>query len=184
MKNVERAPNRLWRPIKDYEGLYEVSNMGEVRSVKEKQGGRLKDRVNGCLSLRLYRQYKGLFLYKNKKRKGFLVHRLVADAFIPNPDNLAEVNHINEDKLDNRVENLEWVTHAQNIAHSHSIEKAYTKISKIVLVYKEDGTFVCEYPSVRKTAKAMKIDFGAIQRRIAKDSSKAYKGYIFKQKQS
>lgn len=182
MKNVERAPNRLWRPIKDYEGLYEVSNMGEVRSVKERQGSRLKDRVNGCLSLRLYRQYKGLILYKNKKRKGFLVHRLVADAFIPNPNNYAEVNHINEDKLDNRAENLEWVTHAQNIAYSRNIEKAYSKISVEILVYK-DNTLIGEYPSIKETARAMKLDFDTIRRRILTNSSKKYKGYIFKRKQ-
>ena len=70
--------------------------------------------------------------YKNKKHKRFGVHRLVAETYIPNPDNLPEVNHINENKLDNRVENLEWCTTLDNLKHSHVIEKAsIAKFTKV-----------------------------------------------------
>ena len=101
-----------WRPIEGYEGLYEVSNTGQVRSL---------DRYvkNGHSSYRLQKgrvlsptkdRYGYLFviLTCNGKHKMFLVHRLVAQAFILNPDNLPQVNHKDEDKTNNRVDNLEW----------------------------------------------------------------------------
>lgn len=82
-----------WKPIKDYEGLYWVSNMGRVKSSKQI----LKPLINK-------RGYYVVALYKNKKRKTAYIHRLVAEAFVPNPDNLPEVNHIDEVKVNNRIQ--------------------------------------------------------------------------------
>ena len=108
-----------WRPIEGYEGLYEVSNTGRVRSldryVKSKgesyrlHKGKMLSPVikdNGYLQLKLYCNGK---LYKK------YVHRLVAQAFIPNPDNLPEVNHRDEDKTNNRADNLEFCDHKYNM---------------------------------------------------------------------
>ena len=91
-------------------GLYEVSNIdGKVRNVKT--GRLLKPETARHGYLRVV-------LCKNRKHTTFSVHRLVAQVFIPNPDNLPVVNHINEDKTDNRVENLEWSTYKHNSEHS------------------------------------------------------------------
>lgn len=174
-------PNRIWRPIIDYHGLYEVSNQGEVRSLHK--SNRRRDQVENLLEQQKFLGgYKGVFLHKNGKRKGFLVHRLVAQAFIPNPQNLPEVNHKNENKTDNNSDNLEWVSHKQNISYSRNIEKAYTKASKIVAVFKADGTFVGEYRSIHEAAEKLGLQFDTIRRRIAQNSSKEYKGLIFKTK--
>ena len=100
----------IWKSVKNFETLYEVSSLGRVRNKYHKI---MKTYFNNS-------GYCCLKLTNNKKKVAKLVHRLVAEAFIPNPDNLLykEVNHKNEDKTDNRAENLEWVTSAENKQHS------------------------------------------------------------------
>ena len=99
----------IWKDIKGYEGLYQVSNMGRIKSL-----GNDKTRKEKILSLKPNNKgYIIVHLCKNGKRKHFSVHRLVAEAFLPNPDNLPVVNHKIDDfehRSDNRVENLEWCT--------------------------------------------------------------------------
>ena len=94
-----------WRAIPGYEGLYEVSNKGNVRNVRRNTLLRLPKTNNG---------YIRVFLCKNGKGYGKYVHRLVSQVFIPNPDNLPQINHKNEDKSNNCVENLEWCTAKYN----------------------------------------------------------------------
>lgn len=112
----------VWRAVKDYEGLYEVSNLGRIRSVsrtvrvgKGKGYERLVESkilstpINGS-------GYKIIVLNKpNSKPVCKPIHRLVAEAFIPNPNNLTDVNHKDEDKMNNNVENLEWMSHKENM---------------------------------------------------------------------
>ena len=95
-----------WKKIPGYEGLYEVSNMGNVRNVRRNKLLRLSKTNN---------RYIRVSLCKNGIKTGLTVHRLVAEAFLPNPDNLPEVNHKDEDKTNNRVENLEWCDHKYNM---------------------------------------------------------------------
>ena len=95
----------IWKDIKDYNGFYQVSDKGRVRN---KNGKILKSWFKNRYL------YKDIILTKNGKRKHHLIHRLVAEAFIPNSDNLKEINHINGIRFWNSVENLEWVTSKQN----------------------------------------------------------------------
>ena len=114
----------IWKPIKDYEGLYEVSNLGNVKVLsKFINNGRSYGRkvISKEKNMKLIYDKDGYFkvgLVKNKKQKSFRVHRLVAEAFIKNPNNFAQVNHKNGIINDNKVENLEWVTNSQNQLHS------------------------------------------------------------------
>lgn len=95
-----------WKTIDNYEDLYMVSTLGKVKSLKHNRVLRPNIKHDG---------YMFVILCKNGKVKPFRVHRLVAQAFIPNPDNLPEVNHKDENKVNNTVENLEWCTSSYNI---------------------------------------------------------------------
>ena len=109
----------IWKPIKEFEGYYEVSNMGRVRSLNYKRTGKKKILKN----IEDYKGYLEVGLTKNGKRKQFKVHRLVAKAFIPNPENKPCIDHINTIKSDNRVENLRWVTYKENSNNEKTLEK-------------------------------------------------------------
>ena len=109
----------IWKPIKDFEGYYEVSNIGRVRSLNYKRTGKGKILKN----IEDYKGYLEVGLTKNGKRKQFRIHRLVAEAFIPNPENKPCIDHINTVKSDNRVENLRWVTYKENSNNEKTLEK-------------------------------------------------------------
>lgn len=103
----------IWKPIPNYEGYYEVSNTGKVKSLKriiEDKRGVNHFVTEKELALNRYGDYYQVALSKDGKRKLFLVHRLVAIVFLPNPDNLPIVNHKDENKLNNNANNLEWCT--------------------------------------------------------------------------
>ena len=104
-------PIRKWRDIKGYEGKYQVSNLGEIRSLDYKHTG--KTRILKPATDRY--GYKTIGLCKNGKQKKFFIHRLVAEAFLLNPNGLLEVNHKDEDKANNIYSNLEWCTNEYNI---------------------------------------------------------------------
>ena len=112
-----------WLPIKNYEGLYEVSESGEVRSidrvipVSNQSDRTVKGKVIYQTS-NVQVGYKQVSLWKNNKNTLYYVHRLVAEAFIPNPDSKPEVNHIDGNRCNNLVENLEWVTSSENSYHA------------------------------------------------------------------
>ena len=132
-----------WRNIEVFEGYYMISNLGRVKSLERmKWNGRgyqkvpekiLKGRDNGHGYLRVN-------LCKEGKVKQHLVHVLVATAFLPNPDNLPEVNHKDENKQNNCVENLEWCSHSYNNKYNDKAKKVGKKRSKPVYsVDKESG---------------------------------------------
>ena len=106
----------IWKDIKGYEGKYQISNKGRVKSLGNNKTKKEKIR-DGKID---NRGYKRISLCKNGKEKKYSIHRLVAQAFLPNPDNLPVVNHKDENKLNNNVENLEWCTQEYNVNYSGS----------------------------------------------------------------
>ena len=99
-----------WRDISGYEGLYQVSNLGQVKSMDYRHTG--KEKVISSQTQK--NGYLHVSLWKDRTKRFFYIHRLVADAFIPNPDNLPEVNHKDECLSNNSVDNLEWCTSIYN----------------------------------------------------------------------
>ena len=116
-------PDEIWKDIKYYEGLYQISNYGNVKSLPKERRNRRGVYIQKEKLLSLTNTstgYKKVELVKDGKRKGFKVHRLVAQAFIPNPDEKPQVNHIDGDKTNNYVDNLEWATASENSIHAYN----------------------------------------------------------------
>ncbi|BCA86671.1 HNH endonuclease [Enterococcus saigonensis] len=113
--------NTVWKPVKDYESLYEVSNTGKVKSLRNKKILALSITTTG---------YKKVELYKSKKKRSFKVHRLVATAFIENPKKLPIVNHLDGNPFNNCVENLEWCNQKRNMQHAYDIGLIPSKLHK------------------------------------------------------
>lgn len=161
MDYTKRENNRVevWKDIKDYEGLYQSSTFGRARSLDTYRKGK-NDSLRFCKGKILkpstnkdgYLQVK---LFKNGKKKAYYVHRLVAEAFIPNPDNLPCVNHKDENPQNNSVNNLEWCSYTYNNNYGTRNEKVAEKNtngkrSKTVLQYDLEGNFIKEWQSTRE----------------------------------
>lgn len=114
-----------WKDIKGYEGKYQISNRGRVKSL-----GNNKTRKEKILRPGKRNNYLFINLYKNGKSKKYNIHRLVAEHFLPNPDNLPVINHKDENKLNNNVENLEWCTQEYNMNYGDVNKKRSKKLTK------------------------------------------------------
>ena len=134
----------IWKPVVGYEGLYMVSNWGRVKSIKFGKEIILKQHIN------IKGGYYYVCLLKNGKHKNYYVHRLVAEAFIPNSYNLPQVNHRDENKLNNNVDNLEWCTNEYNHNYGTINERISQSQSKPVLQYDLNGNLIKEWKSVNE----------------------------------
>lgn len=164
----------IWKDIEWSEG-YQVSNLGRVKSLNYNKTGQskiLKPRIFGS-------GYLGVNLGRNKK---CYIHRLVAEAFIPNPNNLPEVNHINEDKTCNIADNLEWVSHKTNLNHGTVKERIGITRKIAVIQLNTDGSFVREWPSAMDVQKVLGFRQGNIWACMNNRMKTAY-GYIWKYKE-
>lgn len=123
--------------------------------------------------------YENVQLYNDGKIRNTTIHRLVAEAFIPNPDNLPEVNHINEVKYDNRVSNLEWTTRKGNINHGDRNEKVSKANSKPVLQYDMDGNLVKRYDSIKQAAEENGLCYVYLSE-CCRGKMKSFAGYLWR----
>ena len=168
-----------WRDVVGYEGLYQVSDQGRVKSLERKDclGRTVKERIlkPGVVSS----GYLMISLCTGGKQKMFSVHRLVCQAFHENPDNKPQVNHINEDKADNRACNLEWCTCKQNLNHGSRNERAAKARSKPVGQYTRYGDLVKVWPSAIEVQRQAGFSQGNVSA-AARGKLKTAYGFIWK----
>ncbi len=161
--------NEIWKDIPGYVGMYQVSNKGRVKSFKNQYGHGVRI-LHGEKTKSGYIQVSLVSL--NKKR--YKIHRLVALAFIPNPDGLPQINHKNEIKTDNRVENLEWCTAKYNVNYGTAIERRSEKLGKRVMCIEMGKVFA----SCNAAGRELNLDFSHIAK-CCRHELRHYKGLHF-----
>ena len=156
----------IWKDIKGYEGCYQVSSSGRIKSIERIVRG---PSGNKKIKSRILKEFKNQFgyymvsLFKNGKHKNFQVHRLVAHSFILNPLNLPQVNHIDGNKENNCVDNLEWITNRDNVIHAYKNNLRETiKIDKETLI----NLYVNEKYPVYKLAEIFGYSKGTIKKNL------------------
>lgn len=188
----------IWKDIINYEGLYQVSNLGNVKSMNYGRTGEIK-----LLKQSTNKQgYKSVHLFKNRKWKSYSVHRLVAMAFIPNPNNLPIINHKDENPSNNNINNLEWCTVTYNNTYGTARKRAGENISKSVrgenhplygkkgkdnptskpiLMYDREGNFIRRFDCVKDTNEyfGKKNAYKNVSKCLRGINKTAY-GFIFK----
>ena len=183
----------IWKPVVGYEGLYEVSNVGRVRSLPRDiiQSNGKKIRTKGKILI-LWLQNKGYkmtCLRRDNRSKFKLVHQLVGKAFIPNPDNKPFIDHINGNRSDNRVENLRWCTAKENsnfeLAKKHASDAIRGKTgvlcpnSKSVSQFTLDGKYIRTFGSGCEAERETGIDQGRISL-VCRGKRRQTGGYIWR----
>lgn len=151
---MDSKHREIWMPVKGYEGLYEVSNLGRLKSLPRKgtRGGIIAPTYTNT------KHYAHVVLAKNAKGRTMSLHRIVAEAFISNPDNKPQVNHKDGNKRNNAVDNLEWATQEENMQHAFrtglkDMKAAVAARSRSVAQIFE-GKVIKTFPSVREAERA------------------------------
>ena len=161
----------IWKDIEGYEGLYQVSNLGRVKSLGN----------NKLRKEKLLKPFKNEYGYllvtlcKNSKNKKFKIHRLVASVFIENPNNYEEINHIEECKTNNNVINLEWCNHKYNMNYGNCSKRSTEKRKKAIYCLENDTLF----KSITECAKELNLPISTIIN-VLKGRQKQAKGYTFR----
>lgn len=165
-----------WKDVVGYEGIYKISTLGRIKNSKNK-------------IIKQYKNHKGYLitqLSKCKDKKTFIVHRLVAGTFIPNPENKPQVNHINCNKEDNRVVNLEWVTNNENKLHAKenglckAIKGGQNPLAKKINQYDLDGNLIKKWDCINDVVRCFDLKTGANICECCKGNLKTAYGYIWK----
>ena len=169
-----------WRDIKGYEGLYKVSNLGRIKSIRNNIYLKPNLQSNGYLRISLSKN--GKVQYKN-------IHRLVAEAFIKNDNEYPIINHIDGNKLNNNVDNLEWCSYQHNNKEAIRLKLNVAKKgkdnhrSKVITQYDKNGNFIKQWDYMSMITKELGYDYTSISKCCSGKQKTSY-GYIWKYKET
>lgn len=151
----------IWADVKGYEGLYLISTYGNCKTTNYRPGyGRIPEDINDIMKIENPDNHQGyctIKLSKNGKKRTARIHRLVAEAFIPNPNNYPCVNHIDGNKLNNNVNNLEWCTEKQNMEHAAKFNLVNRGKQQYVKQLTLDGKLIKIHKSIREASRETNI---------------------------
>lgn len=158
-KVIENLENEQWLPVVGFEDLYKVSNQGRVMSLHKGERILIQENKKG---------YMQVVLCRNGEHKKAIVHRIVAQAFVANPEGKPFINHINGIKNDNRIENLEWCTASENLYHA---VRSGLKVSptKAVYLFSEDGRLEARFDSFKACAAYLKVPTSSVSHAIKRN---------------
>lgn len=152
--------DEVWKDINGYEGLYQISNFGRVkrlaREVLYKDGRKYNYKEKIMNDFKTHKGYSIISFTINNNSKWYYIHRIVAEAFIPNLENKPQVNHKDGNKLNNNVENLEWCTNSENITHAY--KNNLMSNNKRVFQYDLNGNYIKEWNSIREAQMELKLN--------------------------
>ena len=167
--------DEIWRDIDGYKGLYQISNKGRVKSLYKGSERILKP---GWMT----GGYLYVVLCKNRIKQKRKIHRLVAQAFIPNPDNKPQVNHKDENKKNNCADNLEWATAKENSNYGSRNERSGYSRSKPILQYSKSGEFIRDWQGASEVERVLGINNSHIIE-CCKGKLKSSGGFVWKYKE-
>lgn len=155
----------IWKDIPNYEGLYQVSNFGRIKSLIKWNISKKKFEKNQLIrKTRInFKGYETIKLSKNGFDKNFQIHRLVAQAFIPNPNNLPQINHKDENKLNNNVNNLEWCTNKYNSNYGTRNTKISNTMSKKIIIFDKINNKSMTFNSIKEASIILKLNQNSIR---------------------
>lgn len=188
--SLEDFEGEIWKDVPDYERWYQVSNLGRVKSLERHITDSNRQNRTVCYKERIIKQfvsrtgYYTLHLTKNSKIRIFTAHKLVALAYIPNPNKYPCINHKDETRTNNNVDNLEWCTYKYNTNYGTCIQRVTAKnllredLAKPVYQYDIDGNFICKHHSARSIARNLGFSIRSI-REVLYGKHTSSHGYIW-----
>lgn len=184
MKKEDSLKNKeIWKDIPEYENLYQISNLGNVKSldktIKDTKGRKYQKK--GIILKQRYDKYgyKYVKLTKKGKQKYMLVHRIVAKVFINNPENLPQINHKDENRTNNNVNNLEWCDCIYNNNYGNRNKKIQDRISKSIIQLDKNNNFIKKWKNSIEASKSLNINGGNI-RSCCRNELKTAGGFIWR----
>lgn len=177
--DLEDLKNEIWKDIDGFENLYQISNYGRLKSLGSNNNSTA---INKDIIRKTFpnsKNYLSCLIYKNSVKKQARLHRLVAQAFIPNPHNKPQVNHIDGNKQNNRIDNLEWCTNSENQLHAYKNGLEKPRFQRKVNQYDLENNYIQTFEYIREAEKKLKIDASSISS-VCKGKRKTAGGYKWK----